>query len=65
MMRCSMQLSGNILTRQHITFTEPQIQQNSSWLKWEIKREVFTTIFGLNDGYMVALENDPRASIKP
>jgi len=48
------------LAEQHIPFTEEQIQQNSAWLKWEIKREVFTTVFGLNDGYRVALENDPQ-----
>jgi carboxyl-terminal processing protease len=48
------------LTDQHIQFTDQQIQQNTAWLKWEIKREVFTTVFGLNDGYRVELENDPQ-----
>jgi len=48
------------LNDQHIQFTEADIQQNLPWLKWEIKREVFTTVFGLNDGYQVALENDPQ-----
>jgi len=48
------------LTDQHIPYTEDVIQQNVSWLKWEIKREVFTTVFGLNDGYKVSLENDPQ-----
>ena len=46
------------LSDHHIPFTESDIQQNAPWLKWEIKREVFTTVFGLNDGYKVALEND-------
>ena len=36
------------------------IQENASWLKWQIKREVFTTLFGLNDGYKVELQNDPQ-----
>jgi carboxyl-terminal processing protease len=45
---------------QHVPFTESDIQQNLSWLRWEIKREVFTTVFGVNDGYRVALENDPQ-----
>jgi len=31
-----------------------------TWLKWQIKREVFTIVFGLNEGYKVALENDPQ-----
>ena len=48
------------LTQEHIDSSEQQIQDNVSWLKWEIKREVFTTVFGLNEGYKVALENDPQ-----
>jgi carboxyl-terminal processing protease len=48
------------LADQHIQVTDQQIQQNMVWLKWEIKREVFTTVFGLNDGYTVELENDPQ-----
>jgi carboxyl-terminal processing protease len=48
------------LVDQHIQVTDQQIQENLPWLKWEIKREVFTTIFGLNDGYKVALDNDPQ-----
>ena len=48
------------LDQQHIKYTDQDIQANASWLRWEIKREVFTTIFGLNAGYKVALENDPQ-----
>jgi carboxyl-terminal processing protease len=48
------------LGEQHIQVSEADIQQNLPWLKWEIKREVFTTVFGLNEGYRVALENDPQ-----
>jgi carboxyl-terminal processing protease len=48
------------LGQQHVPFTEEQIQKDLPWLKWEIKREVFTTVFGLNEGYKVALENDPQ-----
>lgn len=48
------------LGQQHVPFTEDQIQKNLAWLKWEIKREVFTSVFGLNDGYRVALESDPQ-----
>jgi carboxyl-terminal processing protease len=48
------------LTQQHIQFTDAQIDQNLPWLKWEIKREVFITVFGLNAGYKVQLENDPQ-----
>jgi carboxyl-terminal processing protease len=48
------------LADQHIQVSESDIQQNLPWLKWEIKREVFTTVFGVNDGYRIALENDPQ-----
>jgi carboxyl-terminal processing protease len=46
------------LDQQHMAYTPAEIQQNLSWLKWEIKREVNTTLFGLNAGYKVELEND-------
>src|SRR6202047_529896 len=48
------------LDNQHIKYTEPQIQDNLVWLKWQIKREVFTSAFGLNDGFKVALQDDPQ-----
>ncbi|MGA9144036.1 MAG: S41 family peptidase [Candidatus Acidiferrales bacterium] len=48
------------LDQQHVKFTEPDIQDNLAWLKWKIKREVFTTVFGLNDGYKVELQEDPQ-----
>jgi carboxyl-terminal processing protease len=48
------------LDQQHIKFTEPDIQDNLAWLKWKIKREVFTTVFGLNEGYKVELQEDPQ-----
>ncbi|HTW22701.1 MAG TPA: S41 family peptidase [Candidatus Baltobacteraceae bacterium] len=48
------------LTQQHISFTQDEIQQNAPWLKWEIKREIFTTVFGLDAGYKVQLDNDPQ-----
>jgi carboxyl-terminal processing protease len=46
------------LDEQHIRFTEPDIQDNLAWLKWRIKREVFTSVFGLNEGYKVELQED-------
>jgi carboxyl-terminal processing protease len=48
------------LNQQHVKYTDQDLQANDAWLKWEIKREVFTTIFGLNEGYKVALENDAQ-----
>jgi len=48
------------LDQQHVKYSDQDLQANDTWLKWEIKREVFTTIFGLNEGYKVALENDAQ-----
>jgi carboxyl-terminal processing protease len=46
------------LGQQHIKYTEPEIQENLTWIKWKIKREVFTSAFGLNDGFKVELQED-------
>ena len=48
------------LDQQHVKYSDQDLQANDGWLKWEIKREVFTTIYGLNEGYKVALENDAQ-----
>ena len=48
------------LDKQHIKYTEPEIQENLTWLKLQIKREVFTSVFGLNEGFKVALQDDPQ-----
>ncbi len=46
------------LDKQKIKYTDADIQANIVWLKWQIKREVFTSYFGLNDGYKVELQDD-------
>ena len=48
------------LDRENIKYTATDIQDNLSWIKWEIKGEVFTSVFGQNEGYKVLLENDPQ-----
>ena len=48
------------LDKEHIQYTASDIQNSLPWLKWDIKREVFTTVFGLNEGYKVELEDDPQ-----
>ncbi|MGA7917054.1 MAG: S41 family peptidase [Candidatus Acidiferrales bacterium] len=48
------------LDQQKIKHTEQDIQANLAWLKWQIKREVFTSYFGLTDGYKVELQDDPQ-----
>jgi carboxyl-terminal processing protease len=46
------------LDKQKIKYSDADIQANFNWLKWQIKREVFTSYFGLNDGYKVELQDD-------
>jgi carboxyl-terminal processing protease len=46
------------LKRQKISYTPQDIQSNLDWLKWKIKREVFTSVFGLDAGYQVDLDHD-------
>ena len=48
------------LAKQHIAYTEPELAHDLGWLKWHIKREVFTSVFGLNAGYQVELREDPQ-----
>jgi carboxyl-terminal processing protease len=48
------------LGQQKIKYTDQDIQANLTWLKWQIKREVFTSYFGLNEGYKVELQDDPQ-----
>jgi carboxyl-terminal processing protease len=48
------------LGKEHIDYAAADIQNNLPWLKWEIKREVFTSVFGLDAGYKVQLEDDPQ-----
>ncbi len=48
------------LDKEKIKYTDQDIQANLAWLKWQIKRETFTSLFGLTDGYKVELQDDPQ-----
>jgi carboxyl-terminal processing protease len=48
------------LEKEKIKATDADIAANLVWLKWQIKREVFTSVFGLTDGYKVELQDDPQ-----
>ncbi len=50
----------NYLEKSKIRFTESDIQDNLAWIKRRIKREVFTSVFGIPEGYKVELEEDPQ-----
>ncbi|MGO9642910.1 MAG: S41 family peptidase [Candidatus Acidiferrales bacterium] len=48
------------LDRLSIRYSDADITQNSDWIKRMIKKEVFTSVFGLNESYVVELEEDPQ-----
>ncbi len=54
----AMDLFRRYLDKQNIRSTEPEIAENLAWIKNRMKKEVFISIFGLNEGYRVALEDD-------
>jgi len=46
------------LKSQQISYTDADIQKDLPWIKERIKREVVTTVFGMDEGYKVDLEYD-------
>jgi carboxyl-terminal processing protease len=48
------------LDKQKISYTEDDIAQNLSWIKREIRKEAFISMFGLTEGYKVDLEDDAQ-----
>jgi carboxyl-terminal processing protease len=46
------------LDKEKIVYTEDDIAQNLSWIKREIRKEAFISVFGLTEGYKVDLEDD-------
>jgi carboxyl-terminal processing protease len=55
-----MQDFRRFLDKQNIRYTEPQIANDQAWIEGKIKREVITSVFGLNEGFKVALQEDPE-----
>jgi carboxyl-terminal processing protease len=48
------------LDREKVKYTEADIAENLSWIKREIKKEAFISVFGLTEGYKVDLEDDAQ-----
>ncbi len=48
------------LDKEKIRFTEADLLENQDWLKRRIKRELFVSVFGLQEGFKVGLEDDPQ-----
>jgi carboxyl-terminal processing protease len=48
------------LNKEKIKYTDADIAQNLSWIKREIRKEAFISVFGLTEGYKVDLEEDAQ-----
>jgi carboxyl-terminal processing protease len=48
----------HFLEKQKVSFTEADIAENREWIQRKIKREVFLSVFGMEESYKVELEND-------
>jgi carboxyl-terminal processing protease len=46
------------LDKEKVPYIEDDIAQNLGWIKREIRKEVFISMFGLTEGYKVDLEED-------
>ena len=46
------------LDKQNIRYTETDVAENVRWIQQKIRREVFLSAFGANEGYKVSLEDD-------
>ncbi len=46
------------LDKEKVPYTETDITQNLSWIKREIRKEAFISVFGLTEGYKVDLDDD-------
>ncbi len=46
------------LDKQAIPYTESDIQDNRRWIQQKVKRELFVSVFGLNEGFKISLEDD-------
>ncbi len=55
-----MNLFRGRLDKENIRYTAADISDNLDWIKREIKKEVFISVFGLPAGYQVELEDDPQ-----
>jgi len=49
-----------VLDKESVPYTDADITANLDWIKREIKKEVFISVFGLPAGDQVELENDPQ-----
>jgi carboxyl-terminal processing protease len=48
------------LDKEKVSYTDGDIEQNLDWIKREIKKEVFMSVFGLPAGFEVDLQDDTQ-----
>jgi len=48
------------LDKEKVKYSEDDLAQNLNWVKREIRKEVFISVFGLTEGYKVELEDDAQ-----
>jgi carboxyl-terminal processing protease len=48
----------NYLDKEKVAYTEDDIAQNLGWIKREIRKEAFISVFGLTEGYKADLDDD-------
>lgn len=52
----------NYLNQHQLSYSEAQLSQNLDWVKAEIKTELFTDAFGLEQGQVAKVETDPQVT---
>lgn len=57
-----MKLFHDFLDEKKVKYTDQDIANSSDWIKIHIKREVFTALFGQQEGYRAEMEADPEIS---
>jgi len=50
----------NFLRERQIEFTDEDIQKNVDFIKRRLRQEVFTSLFGLQEGFRVAIQGDTQ-----
>jgi carboxyl-terminal processing protease len=55
-----MKLFTAYLDKEKVKYTDAEIADNLPWIKREIRKEALISIFGLNEGYKVDLEDDSQ-----
>ena len=55
-----MQDFRNFLSRQNVPYSEADLAQNTDWVKWNLRSELFTDAFGMEAGLKVHAEADPE-----